>query len=154
MKYFCSNCNKVLHNNQRKFCGNICKCKFFYKNNKEKCNKWNREHPKKLVNNKCASCEKYCGRKKYCSDKCKPVTIRLQPHWRGMARFNSSCYICGKTFLLLCVHHKDGNHKNNKKNNLISLCFSCHSKTHCVKKYFKKDNSKLLRLEKLRKLLI
>jgi hypothetical protein len=28
------------------------------------------------------------------------------------------------------LHHKDRNHKNNDKNNLIYLCKSCHGKEH------------------------
>jgi 5-methylcytosine-specific restriction endonuclease McrA len=32
--------------------------------------------------------------------------------------------------LAVDIHHKDGNHKNNKKSNLAYLCRSCHTKQH------------------------
>lgn len=37
----------------------------------------------------------------------------------------------------LCVHHIDYDKKNNRKNNLISLCLKCHSKVHYRKKEWK-----------------
>lgn len=40
---------------------------------------------------------------------------------------HSSCQKCGSTKNLM-VHHKDGNRKNNKPSNLITLCWSCHEK--------------------------
>lgn len=39
----------------------------------------------------------------------------------------SKCELCGSTRNLM-VHHKDGNRKNNKPNNLQTLCWSCHEK--------------------------
>ncbi len=48
-------------------------------------------------------------------------------------RDNYTCQECDKTEKelkkKLCVHHIDYNKKNNKENNLISLCKKCHSKT-------------------------
>ncbi len=39
------------------------------------------------------------------------------------------CETCGAR-KNICVHHIDFNHRNNKKENLIILCKSCHCKTH------------------------
>jgi len=42
------------------------------------------------------------------------------------------CAICGynKVLEMISLHHKDKNKKNNNKNNLIPLCYSCHSAIH------------------------
>jgi len=40
------------------------------------------------------------------------------------------CPICKRTFIDLNSHHKDGNHKNNKKENIINICRDCHSAVH------------------------
>ena len=40
------------------------------------------------------------------------------------------CDICDKTYLSLVMHHKDGNHRNNKKKNIIVICNYCHSAIH------------------------
>lgn len=47
-------------------------------------------------------------------------------------RDNYSCNICKEQLLSeeLLIHHIDENKKNNKLNNLITLCFSCHGKLH------------------------
>ena len=42
---------------------------------------------------------------------------------------NHQCPICGKKKKLI-VHHIDGNDRNNKPNNLTSMCVSCHAKLH------------------------
>ena len=39
------------------------------------------------------------------------------------------CEICGSTKCLV-VHHVDKNRKNNKRDNLIMLCRSCHAQVH------------------------
>lgn len=44
-------------------------------------------------------------------------------------RDNYQCKECGNTKAKLAVHHIDYNKYNNNHNNLITLCFSCHSKT-------------------------
>lgn len=52
-------------------------------------------------------------------------------------RDNFRCKLCNKlSNKKLCVHHIDYNKKNNKKDNLISLCNSCHSKTNKNRKYW------------------
>jgi len=40
------------------------------------------------------------------------------------------CKICNKTPMTPHLHHKDGNKKNNSKDNLIVLCSSCHAYIH------------------------
>jgi len=156
MVHLCINCNKKLKNNQRKFCGNSCKCKFFYKKNPGKCNKWNKENPRPPVKNKCIACGSPCGRNKYCSDECKPRRITIpseKPYWSGMARINAKCFCCNNTFGVLHIHHRDGIHDNNNNINLIPLCPSCHSSVHhkpANKRYISKDITKLIILSKLR----
>lgn len=57
------------------------------------------------------------------------------PAWKGgsfsfYTRFlKSACEVCRGTKNLL-VHHKDRNRKNNKEENLATLCKSCHGKEH------------------------
>lgn len=48
---------------------------------------------------------------------------------------NAQCELCRKTFFRANIHHKDGNHNNNRKNNLIVLCSRCHRKVHNKKKH-------------------
>jgi len=121
MIYYCVFCGKKLNRRRKKYCSNSCKCKQFYKEHPEKCNIWNKKNPIPKVNNKCLTCGIPCGKKKYCSEKCKPIKVYIKPHLKGMARFNEKCNICQKTFILLHIHHKDGNHENNDKDNLINL---------------------------------
>ena len=56
-------------------------------------------------------------------------------------RDNYKCKICHlsqkELFQSLSIHHIDYNKKNYDKNNLISLCPSCHSKTNNNRKYWK-----------------
>lgn len=52
-----------------------------------------------------------------------------------LEKFDYTCVICGQKNiwngkpLNLQIHHLDGNHKNNKEENLISVCPNCHSQT-------------------------
>lgn len=43
----------------------------------------------------------------------------------------NNCNICSTTNRL-CVHHKDRDHNNNKINNLVILCRSCHARLHRI----------------------
>jgi hypothetical protein len=64
-------------------------------------------------------------------------------------RDNHTCQICHKTEIeldeILAVHHIDYNKENCLKENLISLCNSCHSKTNFNRdfwfEYFKKSDT-------------
>ena len=153
--FYCVYCGKRLAGNKKKYCNNTCKCKYFYKTHKEQENKrstkWIQSHYKPRVNNSCKLCGTKCGRKKYCSDKCKPLQIRIpQEHIKEYMtwgnRFNSECNVCEKTFFLLHIHHKDGNHSNNNKENLIAVCSSCHKKIHTPSLRNKTENKKLKEL--------
>jgi len=44
-------------------------------------------------------------------------------------RIERKCLICGTTERIH-IHHKDGNRKNNEKENLMPLCVSCHTYVH------------------------
>lgn len=64
-----------------------------------------------------------------------PYDIRFNNALRERVRKrdNSTCQECGYTQELLgyrlCVHHIDYNKKNNKLENLVSLCRACHCQT-------------------------
>jgi 5-methylcytosine-specific restriction endonuclease McrA len=40
------------------------------------------------------------------------------------------CEKCGESEKRILIHHKDGDRKNNKLENLIALCDTCHGKEH------------------------
>lgn len=44
--------------------------------------------------------------------------------------YGEKCQSCGRDDLRLHVHHKDENWKNNQIDNLMVLCYKCHSKIH------------------------
>ena len=49
---------------------------------------------------------------------------------KAFKKYGRKCLKCGVTKGQIDVHHIDGNHKNNKINNLIVYCASCHAKFH------------------------
>jgi len=57
----------------------------------------------------------------------------------ALAYFNNECQEC-KSKNELQIHHIDGNSLNNKINNFILLCVSCHRKAHVELKSDKKVN--------------
>ena len=81
------------------------------------------------------------SRGKYCSNGCRILgwkQKRLEAQapgsyqkngWEGRER---KCYECGyqKHPEILVIHHKDGNRKNGKLDNLIPLCPTCHAEAH------------------------
>lgn len=59
-------------------------------------------------------------------------------------KYDNKCQICGwgeknpfTNMIPLEIHHIDGNHKNNKEENLQVLCPNCHSLTETYKKHNK-----------------
>lgn len=79
------------------------------------------------------------SRRKYCDRKCmalgmeKGEVSKHAYHWRARKLRKPACEICGndrrgKTGLH--VHHRDGDWKNNTAENVVTLCSSCHLKTH------------------------
>ncbi len=152
MEYYCIFCGKELDGQKRKFCSNSCKCKQFFKEHPEKCNLKCR--PK--VNNECLTCGTHCGRKRYCSNICKPIRIYQKQYWKNIERLNAKCKICEGTIFIPHVHHINGNHKDNRKENLIVLCPSCHMKIHNRSKKkqprpTKKEEEREINLEEYRK---
>jgi len=47
-----------------------------------------------------------------------------------LERDNNTCQWCGRTGVYTDVHHIDGNKDNNKMENLITVCRSCHKRHH------------------------
>ncbi len=141
MVYYCIFCGKRLNRRKKKYCSNSCKCKQFYKEFPEKCNLWNKRNLKPKVNNKCLTCGTPCGRKKYCSEECKPKMIyipQIKRYWEEIERLNAKCNICKKTFFTCHIHHINGDHSDNKKENLLPVCPTCHNKIHTKKQHFKR----------------
>lgn len=60
-------------------------------------------------------------------------------------RDKHKCQMCGEkqNGMKLDVHHIDYNKKNNKQNNLLTLCRSCHPKTNVNRKEWQKQFTKL-----------
>jgi hypothetical protein len=99
---------------------------------------------------KCLQCGKdfyvmpcYVGKKKFCSFECFRTYISNPEGWHNvhfsvgnwskssLIKEIGKCEMCGcNDVSILLVHHKDGNHKNNKKENLQLLCPNCHFKIH------------------------
>ncbi len=67
---------------------------------------------------------------KYCIKNNLPLNSGTT-YYRKIIQRKSSCYFCEKNFELV-VHHKDKNHKNNKKENLLILCPKCHRRLHIL----------------------
>jgi 5-methylcytosine-specific restriction endonuclease McrA len=51
-------------------------------------------------------------------------------------RDNYTCLICGKETQKLAVHHINYDKLNSNEQNLISLCYSCHSKTNSNREHW------------------
>ena len=66
-------------------------------------------------------------------------------------RKKSICPIC-KKLTKLTTHHKDGNHFNNDKRNILFICENCHQKIHkIVSKKKQNFNSKIQKGSKNKK---
>lgn len=110
---FCINCNKPCKKNADKYCSKICQHKF---NNQKKLEDWRKEKWDGLGETK-----------KYLSEVIKNYLLE---------KYNNSCKNCGWNKINeftkkvpLNIHHKDGNYRNNKEDNLEVLCPNCHSLT-------------------------
>lgn len=77
----------------------------------------------------------------FCSRKCKDISGRhnvgILPikHYKGKSYRNKvtieHCSVClNNQIHLLVVHHKDGDHNNNKLDNLEVVCRNCHGNRH------------------------
>lgn len=132
---FCLNCGEKLHKGQYKYCSLNCQKDYQRKEYIEK------------VNNGEVSGLKKIGNTYKISDSIR--TYLLQ-------KYNNKCQKCGWGELNpitgkcpLEIHHIDGNHANNKLDNLELLCPNCHSLTKNYKylnsKKYKQDHQKELK---------
>lgn len=117
----CLNCNKELTSRQKKYCSNKCQKEYQYK---EYIQNWQQDLETGMSGQFGISnhIKHYLLEKnQYKCEKC------------GWGEINSYTET-----LPLEVHHKDGNYRNNKEDNLELLCPNCHSLT----KGYKGANSK------------
>lgn len=110
----------------------------------------------KLLNLKCFNCNKIFQRDRnqltigdnvFCTfncyrDYCKNKKTHIEKEKKKIRqevykRDNFKCTMCGRSKIRLDIHHIDGSNlynswadANNNKNNLITLCKSCHRKVH------------------------
>jgi len=130
-KKYCLNCGKELVNKwQTKFCSQSCSASYSNRNRKhtvetkarisESLKKnYTEEEKEKILTTK----EKYVPKNNL---KYRLIKLGLK---------ENRCECCGNmgswmgTELILQLHHKDGNHKNNSIENLQILCPNCHSQT-------------------------
>jgi len=74
-------------------------------------------------------------RRKYCNRRCtargqRKAKVQAETlHWRARRFRADKCEMCGAT-KKLSLHYKDGNPKNNRKSNRMTLCGSCHTRWH------------------------
>lgn len=156
-KYFCQFCGSPL-DHKKKFCNSKCAAFFNNKTDALKnCKRGPKRESEK--NCKCFICgEETVGGRKFCSSKCflEHRYRILEESWlRGelgvdnktqnvsgyvrrflFKKYDSKCAECGWNKINvytgkipLQVHHIDGNSLNNRPNNVILLCPSCHSLT-------------------------
>ena len=69
-----------------------------------------------------------------------PRNIERRPYLRYRGEVCEMCGFRPVHQVQLCVDHKDGNHKNNSRENLQTLCHNCHAlKTLMNNDYKKKE---------------
>lgn len=88
------------------------------------------------------------NQREYCSKQCnyirEDITHKTSFHRLARTFLSQSCNTCQSTENL-DVHHKDRNWKNNDKQNLETLCHSCHMKLHWHQKDLKPNYQNLNR---------
>jgi len=99
---------------------------------------------------------------KWTSERNRKFKGKLHPNYKGwdcrsitgsvlyLEIISKPCKDCGNKAEL--IHHKDRNRKNNKRENLVPLCYSCHAKVHNKlsnfgDKLFRKGSKKPLKTE-------
>ncbi len=150
IKRICKNCNKIFfvfekRHQFKNFCCKKCKNKYHnthFKGENKYCPYCNKEI--NINSNMC----------RMCAYKKRDLKASKNGRWKGgtsqgyqlkiytsILKDNGvnidKCDICGITrenTKKMCVHHKDGNHSNNKFTNLINLCNKCHMEIHYKKR--------------------
>jgi len=119
-----------------------------------------------MTSHKCLRCNKETNNKKFCSISCSSKGHKVSEESRkkiGQANkgenngmwecgefayqriarevYPNKCCMCNSN-LFLCVHHIDGDRKNNILENLCIVCKSCHAKIHNIQENIngKKDS--------------
>ena len=70
------------------------------------------------------------GKRKLNRDHIKSLESRVDGNYfKVLRRDDYECVLCGDTIFPM-VHHLDGNLKNNKIDNLLTVCRQCHAKLH------------------------
>lgn len=145
IKRNCLVCNKefVEYNGRqrrKKFCSQKCNIKHWNKDNPEKSKKATHKYRQQNLE---LCRERTRVNQRLLNNKNRFGGNRL----RVLERDNNTCTKCGETNKLkLIVHHKNRNKKDNRLNNLITLCKRCHPYLH----YFEdKMKEKLLAGRKL-----
>ena len=76
------------------------------------------------------------GKRIYCDKKCAGLSrMKSNPSENALSdralKFRGvSCEVCGTMEGLLSVHHINGDRFNNTTANIMTMCFSCHTKWH------------------------
>ncbi|KKN20513.1 hypothetical protein LCGC14_0934900 [marine sediment metagenome] len=147
---FCSFCDKKIFKKERNlknyklhFCNRLCHQKYLKENSKDiivKCN-----HCGKLLIKNTNSQRNSRTGLFFCNNLCKNRYLAKNKQWRKEETFshlsrkkilyekiNFTCQYCSynKNKKMLDIHHYDGNHNNNKIENLRVLCVWCHNLYH------------------------
>lgn len=121
---YCCNCGKELSNRQKKYCSNKCHVEW---DKKEYIKRWQNGEEDGLRGDFQLSSiiRRYLLEKNNC--KCEECGWGIRNEYTGT--------------IPLEIHHKDGDYKNNKEENLQVLCPNCHSLTEQYKSHNKEGRS-------------
>lgn len=143
---YCLSCGKKLEGDQKKFCSSSCAAKYNNTLRKQKrycksCGKELTGKQKNFCSNKC-QCDyiykQYIERWKNGEEDGTNGKYSMSKHLRRymLEKNNYCCELCDCNWVnpksgnsILEVHHKDGNHLNNKEENLQLLCPNHHAMT-------------------------